>query len=303
MDVLADRLRFPEGPVALPDGSVLVVEIAAGCLTRVSADGAAEVVAHCGGGPNGAAFGPDGRIWVCNNGGLAWQVRNGRHIPSGQAPDYKGGSIQAVDLESGTVETVYDSCDGMPLRGPNDIVFDGHGGFWFTDSGKVRARDRDHGGLYYGRADGSGVAEVLWGLHGPNGVGLSPDGRTIYVSMTTTGRVYSWPVGEPGVLDLPYPSFRGRLVMSAPGEVMFDSLGIEADGHICVATIRGGGIAVIDPDGAWTTVETGDSLTTNICFGGPSLTTAYITCSGNGQLLRTEWPRPGLRLHHNPYPA
>src|SRR5260370_41697761 len=66
---LASGLQFPEGPVARPDGSVLVVEIGRGSLSRVTTDGAIEVVADLGGGPNGAAMGPDGACYVVNNGG------------------------------------------------------------------------------------------------------------------------------------------------------------------------------------------------------------------------------------------
>ncbi|MCB1268108.1 MAG: hypothetical protein KDB19_08285, partial [Microthrixaceae bacterium] len=64
---LATGLRFPEGPVALDDGSVLLVEIERGTLSRVSPDGTVDVVADCGGGPNGAAIGPDGAVWITNN--------------------------------------------------------------------------------------------------------------------------------------------------------------------------------------------------------------------------------------------
>ena len=66
MRVLAEGLQFPEGPVALDDGSVLLVEIAAGTLTRIAADGTKTVAARPGGGPNGAAIGPDGRGYVAN---------------------------------------------------------------------------------------------------------------------------------------------------------------------------------------------------------------------------------------------
>ena len=66
--IIAEGLAFPEGPVAMPDGSVLFVEIAGGCLSRVLASGKVERVAELGGGPNGAAIGPDGHGYVCNNG-------------------------------------------------------------------------------------------------------------------------------------------------------------------------------------------------------------------------------------------
>ena len=301
MTVMAEGLRFPEGPIALPDGSVLLVEIARQTLSKVQPDGSIEVVAQTGGGPNGAAFGPDGRVWITNNGGFAWRQRNGRDIPGPQPADYAGGSIQAVDLSTGAVETVYTHCGDHGLRGPNDLVFDNAGGFWFTDPGKARDRDRDVGGLFYAKADGTSIEEMSWGLETPNGVGLSPDGTTLYVAMTTTGRLYQWALAQPGRFDSPYPKDRGTLLMADPTENAFDSLAVDGEGHICVATIRNGGITDVAPDGSWTHVPTGDRLTTNICFGGSDLRDAYITCSASGTLVRTRWPRPGLALHHNPY--
>src|SRR5687768_15596264 len=114
--VIADGLEFPEGPVALADGSVLVVEIKGGRLTRVRPDGSREVVAELGGGPNGAAIGPDGACYVCNNGGFNWLKQDifgveGYDRPHGRAAQYTGGSIQRVDLDTGEVTTLYTHCD------------------------------------------------------------------------------------------------------------------------------------------------------------------------------------------------
>src|SRR5881392_1364726 len=140
---LAEGLQFPEGPVALADGSVLLVEIAAGTLTRIAQDGTKSVVATTGGGPNGAAIGPDGKCYIANNGGFEWH-REGSHIrPLTQARDYAGGRIERVDLAAGAVEVLYRACGEVPLKGPNDLVFDAHGGFYFTDLGKRRPRDMD----------------------------------------------------------------------------------------------------------------------------------------------------------------
>src|SRR6185295_1150241 len=89
-DVLAEGLQFPEGPIAMPDGSVILVEIARGTLSRVW-NGKTEVVCDLGGGPNGAAFGPDGAVYVCNNGGFAWHEIQGLMIPGNAAKDYTTG--------------------------------------------------------------------------------------------------------------------------------------------------------------------------------------------------------------------
>ena len=299
MATVATGLGFPEGPIALPDGSVVLVEIERGTLTRVEQDGRVEVVADCGGGPNGAALGPDGKVYVCNNGGFEWvEQRGGGRMPTVQSRDYQGGSIQRVDLARGTVETLYTHCGPHQLRGPNDLVFDSTGGFWFTDPGKRRQRDRDRGGLYYARADGSEIREVIYPLNHPNGVGLSPAGDRVYVAETETARVFSWALDAPGeIATYRGPETRATLLAGLGGWQWLDSLAVDADGTVCVATIRNGGITVISPDGARIDhVPTGDGATTNICFGGPDLRTAYITASLTGRLLRTTWPRPGLPL-------
>jgi gluconolactonase len=66
----------------MPDGSILLVEIKRGTVTRVATDGSVEVVAELGGGPNGLAIGPDGAAYVCNNGGcFEWHEVMGLTLP------------------------------------------------------------------------------------------------------------------------------------------------------------------------------------------------------------------------------
>ncbi|MCF4165707.1 SMP-30/gluconolactonase/LRE family protein [Zavarzinia compransoris] len=297
---IAGGLRFPEGPVVLPDGDILVVEIERGTLTRVRPDGTSTVAANLGGGPNGAALGPDGAVYVCNNGGFEFADVDGLMVPGHQAHDYGGGSIQRVDLSTGRAETLYTHAGDIALKGPNDIVFDAHGGFWFTDHGKSRDRERDTTGVFYATPDGNRIEEVIFPLMAPNGIGLSPDGNTLYVAETFTGRVWAFDVTGPGRIG-GAPNLlghQGRLLLAPGGLNLFDSLGVDGEGHVCVATLVNGGITSVSPDGAEVAhMPLPDPLTTNICFGGPDLRTAYITLSGTGRLVAVDWPRRGLRLH------
>ncbi|MFT7244413.1 MAG: gluconolactonase [Candidatus Azotimanducaceae bacterium] len=286
-------LEFPEGPIAMPDGTVLLVEIKRGTLSRVLSDGTVKVVATPGGGPNGAAIGPDGRCYLCNNGGFEWHEIGDKLYPGDQPEDYSGGRIEAVDLKTGTVEVLYTHCNGEPLRGPNDIVFDREGGFWFTDHGKNRPRVRDRTGVFYATPDGQSIQEVIFPLEAPNGIGLSPDEKTLYVAETPTGRLWAYDIEAPGILD-------GKRTMMAqlPDFHMFDSLALDAEGNICVATLMNGGITIHSPDGQTARhVPMPDRLTTNICFGGDDLKTAYITLSATGKLVSCEWGTPGLPLN------
>jgi gluconolactonase len=295
-------LRFPEGPVAMPDGSVILVEIERKTLSRVTPDGKIHVVASLGGGPNGAAMGPGGKIYVTNNGGFEWIERPGRLFPAVQAKSYTGGSIQVVDPSTGKFETLYDACDGRKLRGPNDLVFDRDGGFWFTDLGKTRERDSDRGAVYYAKADGSSIVEAIFPLERPNGIGLSPDERTLYVVETPTARCWAFKLSGPGQIESangPYRGEKGRVVVGLGGYQMFDSLAVDAEGHICVATLITGAVSDIWPDGSRVDQYTlPDMMVTNVCFGGRDLRTAFATLSMGGTLVSFEWPRPGLPLNY-----
>ena len=296
LTMITEGLQFPEGPVALSDGSVLVVEIQRGTLTRVAEDGVQSIVAELGGGPNGAALGPDGHCYICNNGGFEWhQARDGRVFPGEQPADYTGGRIERVDLQTGAVETLYEACNGERLKGPNDLVFDRTGGFWFTDHGKTAPRTRDRTGVFYAAADGSRIQEVIFPMEAPNGIGLSPDEKTLYVAETPIGRLWAYALQSPGEVDVSIPR---RMLAQRPDFHMFDSLAVDALGHVCVATLITGGITSHSPDGrAVEFFEMPDVLTTNIAFGGLDLRTAYITLSSTGKLVKATWPTPGLRLN------
>ena len=296
---ITDGLAFPEGPVLMPDDSIVVAEIGAGTLTRITADGAKSTLATVGGGPNGLALGPDGHLYVCNNGGFTWDRSNGHWRPVGKAPDNSGGSIQRVDPQTGAVETLYDRCGDIALSAPNDIVFDQHGGFYFTDHGHRQGRSVDFGAVYYARADGSFIKEVAYPLVGPNGIGLSPDHRTLYVAETSSGRLWSWRIEAPGEFARPnWPSpTGGDLAAGLAGFQRYDSLAVEANGNIAIATLRFGGIVVVSPQGEEVErIRTPDPYTTNLCFGGADMTTAFVTLSGTGRLVSMQWSRPGLAL-------
>ena len=305
LEVLAGDLGFPEGPVFLPDGSILMVDMERGTIPRV-ANGAVSIVATPGGGPNGLALtGPNTAV-IANNGGFLWTTVNGVSIPidhathTNEPPGFMGGWIEELDLVAGATRRLYDEFEGRPLRGPNDLVVDEVGGIWFTDHGKGRLESVDRGGLFYAAPDHGPLKRVAFPLPGPNGVGLSPDRRTVYVAETHTGRLWAWDLTDPGAVRLAAGSLAvrhgGRCVAATP--YSFDSLAVEADGRVAIGAI-GDGIVSVTPDGQEVEVHPipGD-VTTNIAFGDDDMRTAIITLSRSGRLVRCRWPRPGLRLAH-----
>ncbi len=307
---IASGLQFPEGPVALPDGSILLVEIARGTVSRVTPKGEIQVVAQTGGGPNGLAMGPDGHAYLCNNGGFTWhRGTDGSLRPTGQASDYSGGRIERINLSTGSIERVYDRAKNAAgadnaLRGPNDIVFDAHGGFWFTDLGKGRARDMDRGGIYYAKADGSLIREVVYPVMTPNGIGLSPDGKVVYFAETESARIWAIDItgadGQIAAQTFPSPSGARFVAQSGGAYARFDSLKVDSQGHVVVATLINGGLSRINPaNGQIEHTPLPDRFVTNLCYGGADLTTVYVTMSGTGKLIAIDdWPVAGLRLNN-----
>ncbi len=300
--VVAEGLRFPEGPLELPNGDILITEIEAGRLTKIRQDGSKEIFAVTGGGPNGAAIGPDEAIYVTQNGGFEWSESlqtDGTNIlrPGDRANDYTNGSIQRVSAEGNSVETLYDNCNGEPLKGPNDLVFDHEGNFYFTDLGKRYGRQRDITGLYYASPDGKFIKEIVFPFESPNGIGLSPDEKTLYVAETPSGRLWAFDIVSPGEVK------NRRVLGHAPpaegiNQAMFDSLCVDSEGNIIIATILNGGITSISPDGKHTThISLPDGITTNPCFAGPELRTLYVTLGSTGRLIAFDnWPTQGLKL-------
>ena len=300
LELVADGLAFPEGPVALNDGSVLLVQVASGALSRISPQGEVTLVAQLGGGPNGAAIGPDGALYVCNNGGRYDYVQQGGlWLPTGLPSHHTGGSIQRVDLNTGEATTLYDHCNGAKLLAPNDLVFDSDGGFWFSDYGTEDIKGAKWGGLMYARYDGSEIHQAAV-VRTPNGVGLSPDGRTVYVADTMAGRLWAFDVvGSGQIATAESALMPGNVVQTLPGFQLLDSLAVEASGNVCVATIINGGITVFTPDGNTEHISVPDSIVTNLCFGGEDMRDAWITASSTGRLYKTRWPRRGLKLAFN----
>ena len=298
IEIVAQGFGFPEGPVALADGSVVVTEINGGRISRVAADGAVTRLGTPAGGPNGLALGPDGGLYLCDNGGAYYSP--GHFMGIGPSADYTGGSIQRVDLATGERRVLYTEVDGNRLSAPNDIVFDRQGGFYFTDLGKRHKRHRANGGLYYAQPDGSSVREIAYPILSANGVGLSPDERIVYVADTEGARLWAFEVQSPGVLKpTVFPAHHsGDCIAGLSGSARFDSLAVTESGNIVVATLGTGFLTVFAPNGKLLDeVKMPDSHPTNICFGGPDMRTAWVTLSAAGELARMTWNEPGLRLN------
>lgn len=303
--IIAEGLGFPEGPVALADGSVLVVEIGGRALTRIMSNGRVERVAALEGGPNGAALGPEGWIYICNSGGWLHAdvtVEDGRCFRRVIGQSSQPGWIERVRLSDGRVGRLYDHCGGQALQSPNDLVFDAAGGFYFTDHGKRTETSMGLGAVYYGHADGRPLVRVIGGLVTPNGIALSPDGNSLYVAETLPRRLLAYPLAGAGRVMLgPWPCPAGGRVLAAlSGFNALDSMAVDAQGWINVCSLVNGGIWSVSPDGvAHTHFAIDDPYTTNLCFAAGGRKTVFVTLSGSGRLAAIDWHAAGCPLHFN----
>jgi gluconolactonase len=294
--LVTSGLQYPRSPIWTEQGLLVVVEAARGTLSAIAPSGEIRVLAELGGTPMAAAVGPDERIYVCNNGGVAWSEVDGLALPGGQADTYTGGRIQRVDPFTGDVEVLYDEVDGIRLRAPHDLVFDQDGGFWFVDIGHIRPRQRDRGGLYYAQADGSAIREVVYPLDAPGGVALDPDGDTLYVTESQQGRVYQWALSGPGQVAGHFAAHHpGQLLADPENGPIFGSVAVDRLGNLCVATMRTGGVTVVTTDGIHRFEPLDDPLVTSVAFGGPNYETLFAAYSGQGVIVARPWDIRGLR--------
>ena len=292
-EVVAEGLGFPEGPIAMPDGSVIFVELFGGRLWRAWGNNKKEVISEVGAGPAGAAIGPDGAVYIANCGELD-KVKF-KNLPG---PEY-GGHIQRVDLATGRCERLYDTCNGNPLSAPDDLVFDASGNMWFTNIGRGLERSREVGGLCYCSPDGRMIVEAHYGGLSYNGIGLLPGEQSLVVADMLSARLLKFDLAGPGRLKAAAPGARSpaQLMATIPGDCEIDSLAVLASGAVVVGTLFEGGLTTVRENGNVEKINLPDNYVTNIAFGGSDMRTAFVTLSQSGRVVKMRWPEPGLKLN------
>jgi gluconolactonase len=287
--VLAEGLAFPEAPVVMDDGSVLFVQIESKQISRLAPNGKVTLVKQLEGGPNGLAIGPDHALYIANDGGRFSFAKRGQYNFPGAVPaNFVGGSIQRLDLKTLELSTLYESCEGRRLIAPDDLVFDKAGGMYITDIGK----GQNDGGVYYALPNGKGIRAVKRDMTAPNGIGVSPDGKLLHVSI---GRMLmSFDIKAPGELAVS-SSYPDATHAQLPERSIADSLKVLADGKVAVCTLIVGGISIFDAKGSNELINFADPMTTNLAFGGKDLRDTWVTLSGTGRIGQVRWPYPGLK--------
>jgi gluconolactonase len=267
---VATGFQFVEGPVWVPgeSGSLLFSDIPGNTIYRWREDGDTEVYLHpvlpedsdAGGvgGSNGLALESSGKLILCEHGNRA---------------------ISRIE-DDGSRTILADHYRDKRLNSPNDIVFHSSGAAYFTDppyglvgQDSSPAKEQMHNGIYRLDPDGS-VSLVAAGQTRPNGIGLSPDERTLYVSNSDEppGRLWmSYPVLEN--LSLGEGSvFFDASKMNEPGNA--DGLTLDQSGNIYAT--GPGGVLIINSDGELLGTIPTDEGATNVAWGDDG-STLYIT--------------------------
>jgi gluconolactonase len=273
---LAAKVGFTEGPV-WTGTQLLVTSISRGKLYEIPLDGGEPSERfETGGGPNGAACGPDGSVYVAQNGGHVITMLEEPVIPPGIQRCGPGG-------------TSYRLSDG--LQAPNDLAFAHDGALWFTDPHPRLNRDVPGPGRVWRLAPGAEVPErMLDDRPHPNGLAFSADGSTLYLVETVPRHVLAFPVGSGGRLGEPV------VVARFDGEP--DGMAIDAEGSLYVACHhQQDAIVICEPDGAIRRrIDLDGMFPTNVCFAGADLQTLVVTAPKGGRVIAIDVDVPGLAI-------
>ncbi len=288
--ILVEGLSIPEGPVVLPDGSWLVVEMGEdrGCVSHLTNNFQTRTELAKTGRPNGLAIDAKQNIWVAESNPPA---------------------LLRMDL-SGNVETILTHSDDGPFLFPNDLCFGPDGKLYFTDSG-VTFLDFAPGGVvvenflslqYEGRVyrmdvETHKLETLATGIKFTNGLAFGPDDKYLYVAETITGDIirYKWSAKGLGAPEI----FGNVISPDAPEGIKGpDGMAFDVDGNLYVAVFAQGDVTVLASDGSVKErIKTAGIAPTNLAFGLNGEKRIYVTEDEKGTLEVFDVKASGLILH------
>lgn len=285
-----EGLGVPEGPVLMPDGGFMVVEMAPdrGCVTKVNPDGSIGLVVAKTGRPNGLAMDADGHLWVAES-----------EEPS------------LIKLsQDGEIEVFMTECDDEPFLFPNDLAFGPDGLLYMTDSGILiedfapNGEVRDDwatvpidGRVYQIDVHQRTIQKVDSGIRFTNGIAFGPDDR-LYVNETVTGMIFRYTIDN-GVVG-PREDFGNVLVPTDDTAIRGpDGMKFSEDGDLYVTVVGQGDVTVLGPDGdAKLRLPTNGNFPTNLAWGPPGSKRIYVTEDQHGTLEVIDVDVDGAPLYY-----
>lgn len=282
-------LGFPEAPLFMPDGSLMIVEMGEdkGCLTRLDSTGAQTQIVCRTGRPNGLALDRYGDIWIAETARRA---------------------VLALRTD-GRLDTVADRASGEPFLFLNDLAFGPDGALYVTDSGILMEEVLPNGELvanwrdlpYDGRICRvdplSGQAEILdRGFKFLNGLAFGPDGA-LYTAETLTGNIYRY---APRRGAFGPRCVHGNVIDKYEHEVLKgpDGMKFGANGHLYVCVFGQGDITVLDREGrVFSRLPVEGTHPTNLAFGPDADARIYVTEVSTGSVQVYEVETAGFELH------
>ncbi len=249
-----------EGATVDKNGGLWAVDLLSGKVLNITDGGQCVERGNTGGQPNGAKFAPDGSLWI--------------------ADKQKG--LLKMDTRTGVITPVTNSYLNEQMRGLNDMVFDAKGGVYFTEPYGSNALKPNGRVFYLAPGTDAKVQLVADGFAFPNGVVLSPDGKSLLVGEFALKRITTLRSLD-STNDFEFPI----VVATTQGGYGPDGMMMRPDGILLAANFRAGEILGWDaarrPLGSIRLPESAGLDTTNMAMRAGWL---YITEGDKGEIWR-----------------
>jgi gluconolactonase len=271
---IKDGFQGTEGPIGLPDGSLIFTETNASRITKIDKDGNTSMFLENTNGSNGLAFDAKGRL-------ISVQTTPGQ-------------TRIGVIYPKGSEKTLADNFEGKPFGRPNDLVVDKKGGVYFTEPANVAggAQAALPPAVYYIPSEGGKAIRVAENITFPNGILLSKDERILYVNDARGENMLAFDVEPDGTLRnrRNFAKYQGVTKAADGIRSGADGLAIDSQGRLYAATSAG--VEVFSPDGKQLGTIPLSRIPQNLAFAGPDKKTLYVV--GRGAAFKVQMLTPGF---------
>lgn len=259
---------FTEGPAWDPKGVLYFTDIPNTTIFRLDDQDEVSKFTDESNHANGLRVTSDGRMLACE----------------------MDGQVVVYDLSDNSRKVLAAEYEGERFNAPNDLVNDEQGGIYFTDPLFRAPTPLPQGvqAVYYIDASGS-VSRVTGDLPAPNGVGLSPDGKRLYVIPSRQAEMLVYDVVGPGKIENQrvFCKLKQPEGQSSTGG---DGMAVDVEGNVYLTSALG--VQIFSSGGEPRGIVSFPEQPANVTFGGPDRKTMYVTARTG--LYRVKMPIAGL---------